>query len=442
MKTVLTVAGFDASNGAGVTKDLEVFSYLGLFGFSVPTCFVVQGPKGANRVAPVSPDLFSEMLERAGADAGLSGVKVGVLPDSRHVDSLIEFLGLHGNPPVVADPVRAAKNGLQLVADEAAKAFEARLLSHLACLTPNLDEAGILLGRKIDDPAGMEWAARELFRMGPKSVVIKGGHLPGAPIDLLFDGEHVFTHEKGRIDREVHGTGCLFSSCLLSYMVMGYPIQEAFRATEEEIEKLLAQSVQTGGGGYFYAYPGAHAAAQRDKWQVLQAMYESAETLRKLDLVELIPAVQMNLGYALPNARGVEDVAAFPGRIGRRGGRIYFKDVPEFGASSHVARLCLTCMKHYPFLRAAVDIRYDEATIQKAKSLGMAVFFWDRMKEPEDIKSKEGKSLDFLVDAVLSQTQSPPDIIYDHGDIGKEPIIRLFARNPKELIRKMEMIAP
>jgi predicted fused transcriptional regulator/phosphomethylpyrimidine kinase len=171
-------------------------------------------------------------------------------------------------------------------------------------------------------------------------------------------------------------------------------------------------------------------------------MNEARKRLYELNVVELIPEVQMNIGYAVEGAKGIEDVAAFPGRIGQYDGKVYVKGEPQFGASSHVARLILTFMKYYPHVRSCVDIRYDRAIIKKAKEKAMDVVFFDRRKEPKKIKGAEGKSLDFLVEKVLKKVNTPPDIIYDVGDVGKEPIIRLFAKDPLRLIKKMEMIIP
>jgi hydroxymethylpyrimidine/phosphomethylpyrimidine kinase len=179
-------------------------------------------------------------------------------------------------------------------------------------------------------------------------------------------------------------------------------------------------------------------AAQR--LETLSDLQEAAKRLSKLNCIEFVPEVQMNMGYALTNAKGTEDVAAFPARIGRRGDSIYFREDPEFGASSHVARLILTYMRHYPYMRACVNIRYDKAILSRAKERNMHVVFFNRRKEPSKVRGAEGKSLDYLVDIILRRVTAPPDIIYDKGDIGKEPIIRLFARNPLELIKKMEMI--
>jgi hydroxymethylpyrimidine kinase/phosphomethylpyrimidine kinase len=442
LKAVLTIAGFDASNGAGITKDLEVFSSLGLNGLSVPTSFVLQGPKGTRTITAVSTQLFSQMLRDSEEGFNIAGIKIGVLPEAEHVNLVVDFLAARRSAFVVLDPVRAAKNGVKLMTDGAMAAIERRLLPHVTCITPNLDEAEALLGRRIDGLTDMEWAARELVHRGAKNAVVKGGHLAGKPVDLLFDGRRIVTHDKNRVNKEVHGTGCLFSSSLLSFLAMDYPMAEAFLATEWTMERFLDESRQPAEGGYFYAFPAAVTARDGEKWQVLQAMHMAAERLRTLDVAELIPAVQMNLCYALRAAHDTQDVATFPGRIGQHAGKICFRGMPEFSASSDVARFCLACMKHYPHLRAGMSIRYNETTIAKARNCGMTVIFRGRTKERDDLERPEDKGLDPLVDAALSEARTPPDIICDLGNIGKEPIIGLFARNPRELITKLEMIRP
>jgi len=440
MKCVLTIAGHDLSHGAGITKDLEVFSSLGLQAVSVPTSFVVQGPEGATAIEPVPMGVFSQMLEKAGEAFPLSGIKIGVLADGPHVEGVARFLAGRRGIPVVLDPVMAAKTGLRLITDEGLKALVERLLPLASSVTPNIDEAEVLVKEKIGSAHAMERAARAISEMGPAHVFLKGGHLAGRPVDLLFDGEEMTRHEKERREKAVHGTGCLFSSLLLSFAVMGYPAKEAFFETERLMERLVNESCQPREGGYFYAFPGLSASQDAERWEVLQAMGEAAERLREIDAADLVPAVQMNMGYAVRGARTTEDVAAFPGRIGTRRGRLCFKGPAEFGVSSPVARLCLTYMARYPFMRAAVDLRYDEAVLARARERGLSTVFRDRRKEPEEVKAGEGGSLDALVEAALALTEGPPDIIYDHGDVGKEPIIRLFAREPRELLNKMEMM--
>jgi hydroxymethylpyrimidine kinase/phosphomethylpyrimidine kinase len=266
VKVVLTIAGHDLSNGAGITKDLEVFASFGFHGLSVPTCFVVQGPRGASAVSAVSSALFAQMLGRAGTDFAADGIKIGVLPGIDHVDSLLDFLTVRPQPAVVLDPVMAAKNGLTLMSDETLRIVRERLLPRLSCITPNLDEASRLLNKDINDLSGMEWAARALVDRGAMSAIVKGGHLAGNPVDLFFDGDRVTTHEKRRIARNVHGTGCLFSSALLSFLVLGYPIAEAFLRTEHTMELLFRESIQPLDKGYFYAHPVALVARGGGNW--------------------------------------------------------------------------------------------------------------------------------------------------------------------------------
>lgn len=374
MKALLTIGGHDPSHGAGITKDLEVFSVHGCHGVSVPTSFVVQGPGGVSSVDTVPLGLFAEMLQRIGEDFTLAGVKIGVLADELHAEIAAEFLSACVEAPVVLDPVVAAKNGSRLITEEGVGAITERLLPLTTCLTPNLEEAQLLLGRKIDGVRAMEQAARDLVAMGPRSVVIKGGHLDGDPVDVLFDGTDVLTYGKKRIERTVHGTGCIFSSCLLSFLAKGYPMKAAFFETELAMERLIGASRQPGEEGYFYAFPGVDAGLDAQRWAVLQAMVDAAARLKELDMAELVPGgkARMTVGYAVPGALTVQDVAAFPGGIVLRRGLLHI-ETPEFGASPPAAALCLACMKHYPSVRSAATIKYDRASVEKAHQKGMSV---------------------------------------------------------------------
>ncbi len=442
MTRVLTIAGYDPSHGAGITKDLEIFSALGLFGLSIPTSFVVQGPSGVSHVRPVGIAMFSEMLDRAQNDFAIDGVKIGVLAGADYVKKTAAFLGGRLAGPVVLDPVISAKNGTRLITDDGLNALVSRVLPLVTCITPNIDEAQTLAGEEIRTVDDMQKAARVIIAKGARHVIIKGGHLAGEPVDLLDDGRTVTTYAKKRIDRTVHGTGCMFSSTLVSFLALGYPIREAFVETEQMMATIIGLSIPTRDDGYFYAYPAAAMSRDAEKLRVLDAMRDTARRLEELNPVELIPGVQMNIGYAVRTAKGTEDVAAFPGRIGRTRGRVSIKGPAEFGASSHVARMCLAYMKRYPFIRACAALRYSDTAVEAARQKGLAVVYFDRSQEPAAVKSREGASIDFIIESALEHGDEPPDIIYDHGDIGKEAVIRLFGRDPEELIKKMEMIRP
>ena len=344
---------------------------------------------------------------------------------------MAEFLAGREKLFVVLDPVIAAKNGTRLVTDDGITAMKERLFPLTTCLTPNLEEARLLLGAGIDGIGSMEAAAQDLVHMGPQSVVLKGGHLPGDPVDLLFDGRETTRYEKKRIERVVHGTGCIFSSALLALVARPYPMKEAFLETEQIMEKLIMESARPGSDGYFYAFPGISASQAGMRWIVFRAMVDAASRLRELNMAEFIPEARMSLAYAVPQARTSLDVASFAGGIGLRRGRVHVNGNPEFGLSTQVSALCLSCMKYYPFVRSTAVVRCGPGIIERAQEKGLS------------IHRHKGKRFDpdrFIAPLAKERAESPPDIIYDPGDTGQEPLLWLFARDPEELITKMEMI--
>jgi hydroxymethylpyrimidine/phosphomethylpyrimidine kinase len=207
------------------------------------------------------------------------------------------------------------------------------------------------------------------------------------------------------------------------------------------MDNLVKESYQIGEDGYFYVSSGLLNNRYAERWKVLQAMGEAKERLRLLNLVECIPEAQMNIGYALEGAQGIEDVAAFPGRIGNYEGRIFFKGNPSFGASSFVAQLILDYMQYVPSMRSCVNVRFDKETVRRARKRGLVVALLDVMQKPSRTGKKDVGDRGAHIETTLKNVDNPPDIIYDEGAMGKEPMIRLFARNPFELLKKMEMIA-
>ena len=252
IKRVLTIAGHDLSSGAGITKDLEIFLALGLHPLSIPTSFVIQGPGGVSDLMPTSSKPFRSMLKTARDEVLLDGIKIGVLGGTEQVKAVSSFLKEYREKPIVVDPVIASKNGFRLISDDGLGLMIQKIFPLSYLITPNIDEASAILKKPIRNETEMEGAARLLSRLGPKNVLLKGGHLPGDPVDVLFDGKEVFVHKKSRVDRQVHGTGCALSSLMLSFIVLGYPLKEAFAQAEREMEELLKESYRLNGSGYWY----------------------------------------------------------------------------------------------------------------------------------------------------------------------------------------------
>ncbi len=163
----------------------------------------------------------------------------------------------------------------------------------------------------------------------------------------------------------------------------------------------------------------------------------AVEILKEEKVGHLVPEVSSNLGYALPQAEGIEDVAAFPGRIARwKDSAATFSD-PEFGASKHVANIILTVIKFDPEYCSAMNVRYSKENVIQIRRKGFIVGHFDRRLEPKKVKEKEGSSLEWGVGEVLKKMKRVPDFIYDEGDVGKEPMIRVLGRNPGEVVNKI-----
>jgi hydroxymethylpyrimidine kinase/phosphomethylpyrimidine kinase len=252
MKNILTIAGYDPSSGAGITRDLDIFFSLGLHGLSAPTCTVIQGPMGVMSVRPTPIKTFEEILEGIERDIPVHGVKIGVLCNTSHIKATAAFLKRRGNIPVVIDPVFAAKNGAMLLADNAVATLIKELFPVASIITPNIDEAARMCGMVVKNRGHMEKTARLLLKKGPRAVVIKGGHLKGNPEDIFFDGTVFCTWERKRINRQIHGTGCTFSSLLTAFLVLGNRADDAFFAAEDAMEKQLSSSYRIGPKGYCY----------------------------------------------------------------------------------------------------------------------------------------------------------------------------------------------
>ncbi|MBW2078293.1 MAG: bifunctional hydroxymethylpyrimidine kinase/phosphomethylpyrimidine kinase, partial [Deltaproteobacteria bacterium] len=232
-----------------------------------------------------------------------------------------------------------------------------------------------------------------------------------------------------------HGTGCTFASAIATELAKGNNVQEAVERAKAFMETAIRFSLALG-KGHGPTNPYAMIAREQARYQVLEDLEAAFETLKNHTIGHLIPEVQSNLGYALPYAEGHEDIAAFPGRITRLNNSIATVTAPAFGASRHVANIILTLMKHDPEYRSVMNIRFSEDIIHICEHVGFNVKSFDRADEPREVKEQEGSSLEWGTHEVL-KTGEVPDVIYDRGEVGKEPMVRVIGKNPAEVARKV-----
>ena len=177
------------------------------------------------------------------------------------------------------------------------------------------------------------------------------------------------------------------------------------------------------------------AKAEEDLARKLLQAFELLNSNK--EAYKLVPEVRMNLVYALPEAKSVEEVAGFPGRITFDGEGLAFVKPPRLGASRHVANAVLTAMKYDKSVRSAMNLRYDEELIRRAEEAGFKVSFFDRSKEPEEVRAVEGRTTSWGVEEAIRSAGGVPDLIYHLGGVGKEPMILILGKDPVDVVEKL-----
>jgi hydroxymethylpyrimidine kinase/phosphomethylpyrimidine kinase/thiamine-phosphate diphosphorylase len=260
MRIALTIAGADPSGGAGVQADLRAFQSLGVAGLSAITAITAQNSRGVRAVYPVPADQLGAQLDALFEDVRPAAVKLGMLGGRAQVERVAEALRRFQPPNIVLDPVLASTGGVPLLDVEGRTALLDQLLPLCDLVTPNRDEAALLAGlRKEADPGEL---AQPLLDRGVRAVLVKGGHLPGDPVDVLvMPGGATFSFHGERVDTmHTHGTGCLLSAAIAAGLTLGEPLPEAIRTAKEYLSAALGQPVRVGEGR---GYPGGSLHAAR-----------------------------------------------------------------------------------------------------------------------------------------------------------------------------------
>lgn len=249
MKRALTIAGSDSSGGAGIQADLKTFSAFGVFGASAITAVTAQNTCEVRAIHPVPAERVAEQVELVLSDIGADAIKTGMLFSREIVLAVVEVLEKYELKHLVVDPVMIAKSGAVLLDQDASDALATRLLPLCEVLTPNIPEAEALTGRRIEGKDDMRRAAEDLFALGPRNILIKGGHLSGGIVDILYDGQKWFEFESKRIEStHTHGTGCTLSAALAAGLALGLDPPEAVETARDYVYRAIQEAPQFGSG--------------------------------------------------------------------------------------------------------------------------------------------------------------------------------------------------
>ncbi len=248
---VLIIAGSDSGGGAGIQADLKAVTALGAFGMTAITALTAQNTLGVHGVLPVPLDFLRQQIAVVLDDLGADALKTGMLADSATIDAVCDEITARApGLPLVADPVMVAKGGHPLLVPEAAETLKRRLLPIAAVLTPNLPEAEALCGFAIQNVGAMHQAAKALLALGPKAVLLKGGHLPGDEVvDLLATGARIEIFRDRRIaTRHTHGTGCTLASAVAAGLGQGLSLRDSVIRARAYVRAAIASAPGFGAG--------------------------------------------------------------------------------------------------------------------------------------------------------------------------------------------------
>ena len=249
MRRALTIAGSDSGGGAGIQADLKAFAALGVYGMSALTAITAQNTVGVQGVYELPAEFVGLQIDAVVTDIGVDAVKTGMLSNSEIIAVVAEKIQEHNLPNVVVDPVMVAKSGDPLLREEARESLIDLLLPLATVVTPNLHEARVLTGMSITTVEEMKEAAAAIRTLGPRHVVVKGGHLPGESVDVLYNGEEFTLLPAPRVEtRNTHGTGCTFASAIAAGLAKGLSVVEAVREAKAFITTALRHSLDLGHG--------------------------------------------------------------------------------------------------------------------------------------------------------------------------------------------------
>jgi hydroxymethylpyrimidine/phosphomethylpyrimidine kinase len=241
----LTIAGSDSGGGAGIQADLKTFAAIGVHGTSAITCITAQNPKLVTGIQPIRADMVRLQIEAVFDELPPAAVKTGMLYSTEIIRVVAEFFARGKRPPLIVDPVMVSTSGVRLLKPSAVKVIQDELLPLAALVTPNLDEAEILVGRKLRTPEDLRDAAREIHKRFGCAALVKGGHLRGGEeaIDIFFDGKNeLLLSAPFARGVNTHGTGCTYSAAIAGYIATGHILSAAVQLAKEYVTRAIHQS--------------------------------------------------------------------------------------------------------------------------------------------------------------------------------------------------------
>jgi hydroxymethylpyrimidine/phosphomethylpyrimidine kinase len=433
---VLTVAGSDSGGGAGVQADLKTAEAHGTFGTSVVTAVTAQNSRGVDATHVLSADDVAAQYDAVTADFDVRAAKTGMLATAEVV-RLVADRAVDLDAPLVVDPVMVAESGDRLLEPDAEAAYE-DLAAAAAVVTPNAPEAEVLTGVEVTDAASAVAAGERLVDLGADAALVTGGHLGGdTAVDALVTPGGAERFERPRVATDAtHGSGCTLSAAIAARLARGDDLRDAVAGAAAFVARAVRYPLDVGEG------PGAvhHQVELRERAARDDTAEAVASVVRRL--VEsgarpLVPEVGTNVVGATPYAEATSEVAAVEGRLTRTLSGVEPTGGVRFGASSHAARFLLAAREFDPDLRFAANVRFGDDVERALDALDGPAVEFDRAAQPDEAAAAEGSTMAWGAQRAFETADGTPVAVYDRGAHGKEPMVRLLARDADALANRM-----
>ncbi|MGE4194765.1 MAG: bifunctional hydroxymethylpyrimidine kinase/phosphomethylpyrimidine kinase [Pseudodesulfovibrio sp.] len=443
---ILTIAGSDSGGGAGIQADIKVITMLGGYGASVITALTAQNTATVTGIHAPSAKFVALQLKTVLDDIRVGAAKTGMLFSAPIIEAVAGLLG-NKTFPLVVDPVCVATSGARLLQEDAVEAMRTHMFPLADLLTPNLPEAELFTGMKIETREDAFTAARLLLKMGPKAVLIKGGHNDSPAVtDWFMDsGGEPIPFMQQRVDTIfTHGTGCTLSAAIATGLGFGLDMGSAILRAQEYLNLALRAGFRLGEGGG----PPNHLAPwikERARASVLASVDDLGRRLSSAaGMRAMLPRGRSNVAVAVPFADRLSDVAGFSGGfITTARDQVDVVGYPEFGSCPRTAALLLSARRVCPGMGCAMTLGAGDELLRALEELGAEIAWMDRENAPAYASGDSGGFEEWGAFAVLSSLADAGSVraVGDPGGFGREPVVYLLAGDVHELLVELRKVA-
>jgi len=422
---ILSIGGSDPSSGAGIQSDIKTFSNHDIYGFTVVTAITSQNTRKVTLVEPVSAKSLIAQIDSILADFHIDAIKIGMVYNSQIIKVIHSKLR-NIKVPIVVDPIIKSTTGATLLKKSALYDYKKMIVPLADVITPNKYEAKVLSGI-----LNTNKSAKKIQSMGAKCVIITGATSSNNQIsDFVLEENKEYVISGKKIPIRNHGSGCNYSASITVSLAKGNTIRYAVKAAKDYVYQSIKNSKNIGKGVHI---------THKNTSNEMRKLSDSINHFKQIkNIYKVIPECQTNFVFAKKNPKTIKDVLGISGRLVKSGKEVITAGEIVYGGSLHVGTAVIEVNKKFPEIRSCLNIKYDTKIISKAKKSRFTILSYDRSKEPRKLKQKENSSIAWGITNSLKTKL--PDIIYHKGDIGKEPMILIFGKNPKDVVEKVSKL--